>query len=27
VFDGITKMIGTPVSFASLERRARPRSR
>jgi cytoskeletal protein CcmA (bactofilin family) len=27
VFDGITKMIGTPVSFASLERRARPRAR
>ena len=27
VFDGITKMIGTPVSFASLERRARPRTR
>lgn len=27
MFDGIAKMIGTPVSFASLERRARPRTR
>jgi cytoskeletal protein CcmA (bactofilin family) len=27
VFDGISKMVGTPVSFAGLERRARPRSR
>ncbi len=27
VFDGISKMVGTPTSFASLERRARPRSR
>jgi len=27
VFDGISKMLGTPTSFAGLERRARPRSR
>ncbi len=27
VFDGISKMVGTPTSFASLERRVRPRNR
>jgi len=27
VFDGLSKMMGTPATFGSLERRARPRSR
>ncbi len=27
VFDGIAKMLGTPTTFASLERRGRPRNR